>query len=610
MKIRIRALLALTAVLLLVISVLPANAAQSTRYVILKNGTIVPTTTTYTGTATSFTGRSDNFSVGYFVYNGQLVAAHSLLGKTDASVSNLDLNLKAVGPGFNPVIAKGAGTDLNVTGSLSAYDNSDGTHASDFTGLGTQIIASDGAKVNVKGMNIYTNGFLHDAFIADNHAELTVTNSNITTMGANPLTQAWNGYQNSAIQSEMLSPPWVLGIQGGVRASNELGNGPTFSVIDSNVTSGGWALLSTDSGSNEKMNVVDSNLTMLPASQGGMSAGPYSYADQYGSGYGSYLIGNATQDFYGVNIKGTTYGDIVTGGTASYMSSKGTITLKNADDHDITTVNGKGHVSKINSVWGFMTHGNGAINVLDGTVVNSQEATFLYKYGNVTFNADHAFLHSNSGILLQMVDNPDNIIHAKMGKGGPIFSNTFSETPGWPSESGSVTQTALNNDATIQTPVGTTTGPNYCKVQLDLKNGHYTGNVYNGTGYYGQVGDVLHVNIGTGGSLNGAIALTETKHVDQNGNGNPSFNINQYYYFGHVANKLYNNGNSKITVDLSNGGVWKVTGKSEITKLIVGNGNVTAGSVAAVYMTVNGVPTQIQQGHTYTGTIVITPRPI
>jgi len=47
------------------------------------------------------------------------------------------------------------------------------------------------------------------------------------------------------------------------------------------------------------------------------------------------------------------------------------------------THTGKGKPTTINSVFGFMSHGQGTVNVLDGTVVNSEEAIFLAKAGGV-----------------------------------------------------------------------------------------------------------------------------------------------------------------------------------------------------------------------------------
>jgi uncharacterized protein YceK len=545
--------------------------------------------TTVSGSLTSFTARSDDYSIGYYISDGKFVPSKSLLAQSDDAVSSLDINLTSNGTGFTPVYATGKDTTLDLTGKVTVNDTSDGQYASDFTGLGTQIIASNYASVNVNDMDIFTTGFLRDAIIADEHAQITVNNSTITTMGANPLTQAYSGYQNSANQSIMMSPPWVLGIQGGVRSANLLGNNSTLSVIDSQITSGSWAVLSTDAGSNFVLNVIDSTLAILPESEGGMSSGNFSYSSQYGSGYGSYLIGNATENFYGTTITGTTYGAILTGGTATYQSSNGSITLKNADGETIGTYTGKNQVSSIDSVFGFMSHNSGVINVLDGTQVNAQDAVFLYKAGDVTFNADNASLTSNSGVILQMIDNDDSTVGAQNGDGGPVFNTTFSENAGWPSENGSVSSAGGQSNT----------------VNLNLTNGVYTGNVYNGTGYYGQSGDVLNVTLGEGATLQGVISLTETRHVNENGEQNTSFTIEQYYYLGHVANRAYNNQNSNLAVTLSDGATWTVTDTSYLTSLTISDGTIQAADGKQVVMTVDGVETLIESGQTYTGDIVI-----
>jgi len=323
-----------------------------------------------------------------------------------------------------------------------------------------------------------------------------------------------------------------------------------------------------------------------------MSSGNFSYSSQYGSGYGAYLIGNATENFYGVVVSGATYAAILTGGTATFQSSNGSITLKDAEGGTVGTYTGKGWVSTIDSVFGFMSHNNGTINVLDGTKVKTQDAVFLYKAGDVTFNVDNASLTSNSGVILQMMDNDDSTVGAQNSNGGPVFNTTFSEKAGWPSENGSVSSSGGQSNA----------------VNLNMTNGAYTGNVYNGTGYYGQSGDSLNVNIGKGAILQGAISLTETRHVNENSDQNTSFAIDQYYYLGHVANRAYNNQSSKLAVTLSAGATWTVTDTSYLTSLTISNGTIQAADGKTVVMTVDGVKTPIESGKTYTGKITLTVR--
>ncbi len=550
--------------------------------------------TTYTGTATSFTGRGDEgYCVGYYISNDTILSSNSLLVTNDSAVSSLSLKLTALDTSstsniFNSVIATGSGTYITLTDSISVLDNSDGSVASDFSALGTAILSTNYATVYVDSMEIYTEGFVRAAFITDSHGQIIVKGSKLTTMGANPLTESYSGYSNSANQSAMISSPWVLGIQGGSRTANVLGNNSSLTFIGSEAIAGGWGILSTDACSNVVVNVVDSKLEILPESEGGMSSGNFSYSSDYGSGYGSYITGDANEYFYGTELTGLTYASILTGGNAYYKSSNDSITLYDGDGETIETIAGQGNPTTINSVFGFMAHNNGSINVLDNTVVNSEEAIFLYKDGNVDFVADEASLNSASGIILQMIDNDD----ATVGNTNMVFNTTFSEDEGWPSENGNVTSSAGSSAVT-----------------LSLTKGDYIGDVLNGTGYYTQTGDALTVTIGEDATLTGAISLTETRHIDENGDQNTEFTINEYYYLGHVENRNYSNGNSSIAVSLSDNSIWKVTSESYISSLYVADGCEITDSTgsAGVIMTVDGDTTTIVAGTEYSGEIIITP---
>jgi uncharacterized protein YceK len=138
--------------------------------------------TTVSGSLNSFTARSDDYSIGYYISGGEFVSSESLLAQSDEAVSSLYLDLAADGYGFTSVYATGKDTTLDLTGKITVNDTSDGQYASDFTGLGTQIIGSNYARVNADNMDIFTTGFLRDAFIVDEHAQISVNNSTITTM--------------------------------------------------------------------------------------------------------------------------------------------------------------------------------------------------------------------------------------------------------------------------------------------------------------------------------------------------------------------------------------------------------------------------------------------
>jgi len=129
--------------------------------------------------------------------------------------------------------------------------------------------------------------------------------------------------------------------------------------------------------------------------------------------------------------------------------------------------------------------------------------------------------------------------------------------------------------------------------------------VFNGSGYYTQSGQPLEVTIGKGATLSGAISLTETRHIDETGKQNTHFTINEYYYLGHVANRNYRNKTATLSVNLKDGGVWKVTGESMLSKLVVDKGTIEGEGGAKVVMKIDGAEKPIKQGETYSGNIVI-----
>ena len=278
----------------------------------------------------------------------------------------------------------------------------------------------------------------------------------------------------------------------------------------------------------------------------------------------AHVTGNAKENFYGVAFKGLTYGGIYTGGEGTYRSSTGTIELKDTEGRALEPVAGKGQPTVMDAVWGFMNHGSATVNLLDGTVVNAEEAVFLSKTGGAAFIVDNAVLNPASGIILQMMDNDDRTVGGSMN----AFNTEFKEAAGWPSESGNVTKKGRPAQAAVAAsrrwaskrrssrrrsrrarrassgfpPEGQFGAPPLengggspdmppggrgpggpggpggpaasSAVKLSLANGNYKGNVFNSYGYYNQSGSPLEVTIGKAATLEGAISLTETRHMD------------------------------------------------------------------------------------------------
>ena len=551
-------------------------------------------------TLTNYTNRDDtgNIILGYAYKDG----AASDEANFQAEGNNVVLNQEVTGPAYTAVFAQNS--DVNVTGTLIGADDTDGQMANDFNGIGSLIVAYDGSTINVEDAHISGQGFDRSAFIVSQNSIINVKDTYAESLGKNPLTEAYPEYVNSANQNIMLSPPWVLGLMGGSRVLNMIGATPTFNAVNCEFVSGGWALLSTDSGQNMMINVVDTEMSVVPASEGGMDSGWRILGydeDAYGSGYGAYYIGNPTQNYYGVTMNGVTYAAIITGAEAGlYTSSEGEIELYDAQGNYLETVQGKGQPTVINGVFGVMMHNslNNGMIFNEGTTLNVEEAGIIYKAGNGDFYFDDAVINSKAGVLFQMIDNDDDsrVGMISMADG---FSTEYDESKvdagdGFP---------GINYDYTSGVGGNTLTAT--------YTNGTYNGNIFNGTGYYGQKGDDLTVTLGEGAVLSGDIALTSTikgipysaeaieginyygdeiSYILLDAEGNVTedeaeaayiqfqlYTMNQYFLQGHVENKNYYNGSSTIEVVVKDGAIWNVTGESLITGLTIEEGSIVKG---------------------------------
>lgn len=163
-------------------------------------------------------------------------------------------------------------------------------------------------------------------------------------------------------------------------------------------------------------------------------------------------------------------------------------------------------------------------------------------------------MNSDNGILMQVMDNDDST--TGMNTETFSFNTTHEEPAGWPSESGNVsTEMSANSDTTeagdmegmigadgnmgggdmappegmppeaspavLAVPVGPgglggpgggSSGP--VVNHLNVTGTELTGDIYNGSGYYGQTAVGIEVNLGKDAVLTGAVAQTETIHTD------------------------------------------------------------------------------------------------
>jgi hypothetical protein len=485
---------------------------------------------------------------------------------------------------------------------ISLLTDADGSDTCDFSGRGSAIAAyGSEANVTVEDSTILTSGVVTMPVFADDGATVTIRNSTLQSDGGTLSAD----YMNTPDQALMVAPPWILGIMGTSRCTNMMGDNTTTNVIDSETSAGAWAVLSTDAGTDMALNIFNTSLTLnnayesaaapLQAEGGEISEtldNPYTV--NYGSGYGTYVIGNAVETFAGAEINVGTYATIFTGGSATYTALEAgqTYELKNHQDETTATYTAEEDaVTEIHSdTFGFMAHqGSNAIAVEKGTVVDSGYATFLVKSGasneTLTATVDDATI-TNGGVLIQVMDNDDTTNGGMMDADDPENTNGGSQNfKPYHTEDAGFNTDAASADSTVQT--------------FTFTGGNYTGNIYNASGSDGLEGTTLNVTFGEGAEYTGAIASTSAIHVTYDGSvavkesggyafddteeaaafaaqyQNTSFTIEEYWSIGQVANLVNDNGANTINVMLTGDAVWNVTGTSKIASLnIEGDANV------------------------------------
>jgi hypothetical protein len=206
--------------------------------------------------------------------------------------------------------------------------------------------------------------------------------------------------------------------------------------------------------------------------------------------------------------------------------------------------------------------------------------------------SDGAELNPKDGVILQIIDNDDALVGLDMESSIELRFNTeFNEAKGYPGVDYKAQEITTDRRNT------------YTFTATDVE---LAGDFYNGSGYFGgQAADLLEITLGQDAELTGVISATSIIHVDEKGNQNTHFTKAEYYYLGHVANKVYYNDGNDIDVTLADDAVWTVTGKSIITGLTLGQkAKIKAPKGAKVTMTVDGKETPIKAG-AYEGKIVL-----
>ncbi|MCD8116465.1 MAG: hypothetical protein LUE21_05015, partial [Oscillospiraceae bacterium] len=586
------------------------------------------TTLTAPGSFTS-SDSSDNTLNAHYVY------------KDSQNETVSDVTIEDSTSGVNGIVVSSADVDFsNITITLDT--DADGSDTCDFTGKGSAFAVYGSSNVTLSDSTITTTGVATMPLFIDDGAVLTVQNTTITSNGGT----LYSSYVNTADQSVMVAPPWVLGIMGTSRASNLMGTDSTLNFLDSTAYAAMWAVLSTDSGSDMVMNVYNSTLQLtraneasvdIQASGGQITTYDNPYTTNYGSGYGTYVIGSVAENMVGVTMNVGTYAAIFTGGTMSFSTlTAGDYSLSNADGSTTAyTYSGSARSSVINSdTFGFMAHqGTNTLTLSSGTALNTGYTGFLIKTGgslsSFTANVTGTSISVGNNVLIQILDNEDSLIGTSSGT---TFVTTYTESSGWlSSDSGSSGDSGDSGDSGsggdsggpggsgggpggnqgsgISTTATTSSSSSDSVVFNFTNESALTGNIYNasgdqltgtgvtvnlsGTTYYGAAASTTAIHVTYEGSqyvkntLNGYAVEEDDDGTEVLAYQNTSITISEYYDLGHVANKICSNGSNTVTINLTDDSTWYVTGTSVLSSLSVEDGSQVI-LVGDATLTVNG----------------------
>ena len=534
------------------------------------SGTVI---LTLTDPVTSpFQSNTYSLRAGVVVSNGTVdrgasVPASWLSGAVNDSSAN-DLALRSEGAGFNGILVKNSAYDID-----GLTLNADGNGRSDFAGVAAGIVGSgDNTTVTVNDTTIDSVGVARGAVTSTDGANVIVKNSKISVAnGTLP-----EDYVSTVDLTKMMDAPWMLGINGNNRATLLLGNGSKAAYVNTDLHAEGWGVLSTDAGTGVKLSAINSTVST-------------GY-----SGYGFYAIGDADETLLGTDVDVDDYIGILTanGGGDVHIgdSTPGAVAALNTSRSIGLSAGELSALPKRSSTLtsdriGFMWHGAGNVSIDGDTTVHTRGTVFQDKGRNSTAKidvdgSDGTTLTSDEGVLLQTMTNDDP--GPVVVDGALVNAGVYTQPTSAPTKDASWDVT--NADAASAT-VADLTG-------LDLK-----GDFYNAA----REGKNLVLNL-DGTSVDGVISASTAIHKS----GVTTITSANWQDIGEVTNTASAAVNNGVIVNLSGDSSWTVQGTSYLTRLSIGaNASIGGADGRHVVATVDGVPTDLTAGRTYTGDIVI-----
>ncbi|OIJ62666.1 hypothetical protein [Streptomyces mangrovisoli] len=444
-----------------------------------------------------------------------------------------------------------------------------GNGRSDFAGYGAAVVgAGSSTTLVVDGARIGNQGVVRTGVVADAGANVVVKNSTIRCRnGVLPA-----DYRATVETPYMESVPWMLGLDGNVRATNLIGAGSRATYLGSTVFSETWGALSVEGGSGLRLTAIDSHFG---------NTGAY--------GYGTYAIGDATVRVLGSRVDVGSYATIIAGPAAVVHYGDSTRSAVAALDTELELGLTEAELARIpvrrtevnSGHFGFMFFGAGTLTLDGGTVVTSERATFLNKGQQTAITVDGsrgARLHPKDGVILQMIelDDPGPVnVDGKM-----MNTGVYTEPTGDPAKDTTFDVTA------VHTGDGAAT---FSSIAL-------RGDFYNGM----RKGKNMVLTF-EDATIEGVVSATVARHRVSR------IDAATFYELGIVTNTAGPAVNNGVVVRLNAGSAWTVTGTSYLTALTLAeDAALRAPRGKALTLTVDGIVTKPVPGMTYTGALTLT----
>jgi hypothetical protein len=546
----------------------------------MKPGTYENVTLTVTESHLKSTGgpggaHTHHYRAALFVKDGQIVEEKSVraavLGGTVSGTEAKDLKIDDHQHLFNGVM---------ITGGKYEIDGADlsfvGNGGNDFQGYGAGIMTTGDAEVEVKNSRVHVEGAIRSAIWCGGESHLKVTDTVIDSIDADPFD---NDFRSLSVPM-MKCVPFALGLSGNCRATNVLDAGQV-TYENCVVVADNWAPLSTDSGYPPTSLTVKNVLAGIGRVEEAQPGKEYTATKTVagktwgytmgGSGYIAYGDGGVVDTFEDCQLYSPDYIFICTGVQP--------MTFKN-----VTGKAGRALAMWHQSRGGKLTIQGGSFEI-DKTAFQIKSGAYVH----IDMQGTDLKLGEN-GVLIQQLESDDagGIITRKYEV--PMQEDDWASVA--PAQEETPDSTAIFTDETLVGDIFNSVYGRKHGLSVTLKNSSLKGIV--------SSSNANHLKA-DGTVAPGGTVFEQDNHWDAKTT--QDYKVVDplaYKYAGRLKNTPAPAVNNPVSLTLTDGASWTVTGTSYLASLTVGEGCTVTGTI-----TVDGKT--VTAPGSYTGNIVVNP---